>query len=55
MSEVTVADLAPDSRDAGAVAHYGDPVREQRTLATAAGLVDRSHRGVLAVPSPHST
>ena len=52
MSEVLVAELAPDSPDAGAVAHYGDPVREQRTLATAAGLVDRSHRGVLALTGP---
>src|SRR4051794_4928196 len=47
---VQVADLDPDSPDAGVVAHYGDPMREQRTLATAVGLVDRSHRGVLAVP-----
>ncbi|MEH1102407.1 CAF17-like 4Fe-4S cluster assembly/insertion protein YgfZ [Micromonospora sp. CPCC 205561] len=31
-------------------AHYGDPMREQRTLDTAVGLVDRSHRGVVAVP-----
>ncbi|NIL41676.1 folate-binding protein YgfZ [Salinispora arenicola] len=31
-------------------AHYGDPLREQRTLETAVGLVDRSHRGVIAVP-----
>lgn len=31
-------------------AHYGDPMREQRTLATGVGLVDRSHRGVVAVP-----
>ncbi|MER7458897.1 folate-binding protein [Micromonospora sp. NPDC126480] len=30
-------------------AHYGDPLREQRTLDTAVGLVDRSHRGVIAV------
>jgi folate-binding protein YgfZ len=34
----------------GVAAHYGDPMREQRILATEAGLVDRSHRGVLAVP-----
>ena len=34
----------------GVAAHYGDPMREQRTLATAVGLVDRSHRGVIAVP-----
>jgi folate-binding protein YgfZ len=30
-------------------AHYGDPLREQRALAQAAGLVDRSDRDVLAV------
>jgi tRNA-modifying protein YgfZ len=52
VAEVTVAEIEPDSRDAGAVAHYGDPMREQRLLATAAGLVDRSHRGVLAIPGP---
>ena len=34
----------------GVAAHYGDPLREQRTLDTAVGLVDRSHRGVIAVP-----
>jgi folate-binding protein YgfZ len=34
----------------GVAAHYGDPMREQRTLATAVGLVDRSHRGIVAVP-----
>src|ERR1044071_9074683 len=50
MAEVLVAAIEPDSRDAGAVAHYGDPMREQRLLSTAVGLVDRSHRGVLAVP-----
>jgi folate-binding protein YgfZ len=47
---VPVAALDPDSPDAGVVAHYGDPMREQRTLATSVGLVDRSHRGVVAVP-----
>ena len=37
--------------EGGAVAaHYGDPLREQRLLAEGAGLVDRSDRGVLAVP-----
>jgi tRNA-modifying protein YgfZ len=36
--------------DAAVASHYGDPVREQRALAGAAGWVDRSHRGVLAVP-----
>ncbi|HWB34560.1 MAG TPA: folate-binding protein, partial [Rugosimonospora sp.] len=50
MSEVRVGALTPESPDAPAVAHYGDPAREQRTLATAAGLVDRSHRGVVAIP-----
>lgn len=40
----------PDGPDAGVAAHYGDPNGEQRALSTAAGLVDRSHRGVLAVP-----
>lgn len=34
----------------GVAAHYGDPMREQRILATEVGLVDRSHRGVIAVP-----
>ena len=52
MTGVPVAAIEPESPDAGVVAHYGDPMREQRTLATAAGLVDRSHRGVLAVPGP---
>ncbi|WP_319460409.1 folate-binding protein [Micromonospora sp. RTP1Z1] len=39
----------------GVAAHYGDPMREQRTLATAVGLVDRSHRGVIAVPGAERT
>lgn len=47
---IAVDALDPTSPDAGAIAHYGDPLREQRTLATGLGLVDRSHRGVLAVP-----
>ena len=34
----------------GVAAHYGDPLREQRRLDTEVGLVDRSHRGVVAVP-----
>jgi folate-binding protein YgfZ len=29
--------------------HYGDPLREQRVLATAAGVIDRSNRDVLCV------
>jgi tRNA-modifying protein YgfZ len=47
---VAVEALDPASRDAGVAAHYGDPMREQRALETAVGLVDRSNRGVVAVP-----
>jgi folate-binding protein YgfZ len=47
---VPVGVLDATSPDAPVAAHYGDPAREQRTLATSVGLVDRSHRGVLAVP-----
>ncbi|WP_229401069.1 CAF17-like 4Fe-4S cluster assembly/insertion protein YgfZ [Micromonospora okii] len=39
----------------GVAAHYGDPLREQRVLDTAVGLVDRSHRGVVAVPGEERT
>jgi hypothetical protein len=42
--------LDPTDTDRGVAAHYGDPAREQRLLATAAGVVDRSNRGVIAVP-----
>jgi tRNA-modifying protein YgfZ len=45
-----VAALDPSDVDAGVAAHYGDPLREQRLLATDVGLVDRSNRGVVAVP-----
>lgn len=38
--------------DSGVAAHYGDPLREQRTLHTQGGVVDRSHRGVLTVSGP---
>jgi tRNA-modifying protein YgfZ len=50
MTVVMVEDLDLSSADAGVAAHYGDPMREQRTLATAVGLVDRSNRDVIAVP-----
>ncbi len=50
MTTVTIEDLTPGSADAGVAAHYGDPMREQRLLETAAGLVDRSNRDVVAVP-----
>lgn len=36
--------------DAGIAWHFGDPLREQRVLATSAGVLDRSNRGVLVVP-----
>ncbi|MBG0566841.1 CAF17-like 4Fe-4S cluster assembly/insertion protein YgfZ [Actinoplanes aureus] len=45
-----VEDLDPNSADAGVPAHFGDPMREQRLLETAVGVVDRSNRDVLAVP-----
>jgi tRNA-modifying protein YgfZ len=47
---IMIEDLTPESADAGVAAHYGDPMREQRILDTAVGLVDRSNRDVLAVP-----
>lgn len=46
---VDVAELDPTHADAGVAAHYGDPVREQRILATEVGLVDRSHRTIITV------
>ena len=50
MTVVMIEDLDPASADAGVPAHYGDPMREQRVLDTAVGLVDRSNRDVVAVP-----
>ena len=38
--------------DIGVAAHYGDPYAEQRALDLAAGLVDRSNRGVLRITGP---
>ncbi|HEY2166887.1 MAG TPA: folate-binding protein [Jatrophihabitantaceae bacterium] len=35
--------------DAGVPWHYGDPLREQRVLTTAAGVIDQSHRDVVTV------
>jgi tRNA-modifying protein YgfZ len=37
------------ARDGAVAWHYGDPLREQRRLASAAGVVDRSNRDVLVV------
>ncbi len=39
----------PTGPDPGVAAHYGDPMREQRTLAGRAGLVDRGNRDVLRI------
>jgi len=41
---------APDDADAAVPAHLGDFLAEQRAMARSAAVVDRSHRGVLAVP-----
>lgn len=49
-SGVAIEIIDPESPDTGLAAHYGDPVREQRTLIGSVGLVDRSTRGVLAIP-----
>ena len=35
--------------DAGAVWHYGDPMREQRLLARGEATVDLSHRPVFGI------
>ncbi|MFC5994506.1 YgfZ/GcvT domain-containing protein [Pseudonocardia hispaniensis] len=41
---------SPPDPDAAVPAHCGDPLAEQRAMARSAAVVDRSHRGVLAVP-----
>ncbi len=41
-----------DWPDEGVAAHYGDPMREQRTLSERQVLVDRSNRGVVKVTGP---
>jgi folate-binding protein YgfZ len=51
-SAIAIGALDPSHVDAGVAAHYGDPVKEQRMLATDVGLVDRGNRGVVAVPGP---
>jgi folate-binding protein YgfZ len=38
--------------DQGVAAHYGDPLREQRTLEESGGVVDRSNRGVVTITGP---
>jgi tRNA-modifying protein YgfZ len=50
---LNVAGAVPaEGPDAGVAAHYGDPYAEQRALDLAAGLVDRSNRGVLRITGP---
>ncbi|HEY5821417.1 MAG TPA: folate-binding protein [Propionibacteriaceae bacterium] len=44
--------LAESGVDAGVPWHFGDPMREQRTLERGEGQVDLSHRGVLTVSGP---
>jgi tRNA-modifying protein YgfZ len=44
-----VAETGPD---VGVPWHYGDPMREQRLLTGGEGMVDLSHRGVIAVTGP---
>lgn len=44
--------VAGQQPDDGVAGHYGDPLREQRALATGRVLVDRSHREVLTVSGP---
>jgi tRNA-modifying protein YgfZ len=41
-----------DGQDTGVAAHYGDPYAEQRSLALAWGIVDRSHRSVITITGP---
>jgi folate-binding protein YgfZ len=41
-----------DWPDEGVAAHYGDPMREQRTMSERRVLVDRSNRGVLKITGP---
>ncbi|MEU5235115.1 folate-binding protein, partial [Streptomyces anulatus] len=39
-----------DSTDPGVAWHYGDPFAEQRSAARSVVVVDRSNRGVIAIP-----
>jgi folate-binding protein YgfZ len=41
-----------DGIDVGVAAHYGDPLREQKTLLAGEGFVDLSHRGVVRITGP---
>jgi tRNA-modifying protein YgfZ len=41
--------VAADEPDVGVAGHYGDPIREQRQLASGDGWVDLSHRDVVRI------
>ena len=49
---IMVGDLEPEAIDRAVPAHFGDPMREQRTLAEHAGLIDRSNREIIAITGP---
>jgi folate-binding protein YgfZ len=49
---VSAVPAPPQSPDAGATWHYGDPLGEQRAALTDAVVVDRSHRGVITLGGP---
>lgn len=44
--------VAGEGRAAGVAIHYGDPMREQRTIEEGLAVVDLSHRSVLTVTGP---
>ncbi|WP_028279629.1 glycine cleavage T C-terminal barrel domain-containing protein [Arthrobacter sp. H5] len=44
--------VAAGGADQGVASHYGDPLREQRSLARGEAVVDLSHRGVVTVSGP---
>ncbi|RNE64044.1 CAF17-like 4Fe-4S cluster assembly/insertion protein YgfZ [Cryobacterium tepidiphilum] len=46
------AAVEADGIDAGVAAHYGNPVVEQRRLASGAAIVDLSHHAVLGISGP---
>jgi folate-binding protein YgfZ len=47
-----VTELPGAGTDQDVPAHRGDPLAEQRAMSRAAAVVDRSHRGVIAVTGP---
>ncbi|GAA4702085.1 folate-binding protein YgfZ [Pseudonocardia yuanmonensis] len=50
MSEAPEDTAGRPDPDVAVPAHRGDPLAEQRAMARSAAVVDRSHRGVIAVP-----